>query len=214
MHTYSIDSDRRLKVLGLLGALSLIVIQLGEGLLSRFVVEGYTAAVLIPSFGAVFAGLFLAWNRYLWRWKVFQRLGIVKTPDLNGEWEGYLKTSYNGEIPESAIHVENDEESEYTKVRATLTITQQWWRMQVDLSTEQSSSMSEGGTLLVEDSRWPTLSYQYENNPGMETPDAMRLHYGTANLEYNPEGKIETLEGVYYTGPKRENHGGMKFSSD
>jgi hypothetical protein len=40
----------------------------------------------------------------------------------------------------------------------------------------------------------------------------MEMHYGTADLELKEQesgGKI--LEGVYYTGPGRQNHGKMYF---
>lgn len=214
MHSYSTDSRRRLKSVALLGALSFVVIQTSEQVLVGLSFQGFTLPVLIPSFTLVFGAIFLVCNRYIWRLDPVQSVGLVKIPNLNGKWTGYVKTSYSGTIPESQIHPDNEEESDYTKIRASLSITQQWWRIQVDLRTDGSSSHSEGATLLVEDTRWPTLSYQYENTPSVDTPDGMQLHYGTTNLQLSSEDETDVLTGAYYTGPQRENHGELYFERD
>ncbi len=211
MHTYSTDSERRLLTIGLLGAVSFAVIEIFKQSAPAVSLGGYALPVVIPSFAVVFGIAFGIYNRHIWRVGVLHTIGLVQVPDLNGEWKGYLKTSYTGDIPASATHPDNDVESEYTKISAKLTIHQRWRNIQVNLDTNQSSSTSEGATLLVDDGRWPTLSYQYKNDPNMESPDSMQLHYGTTNLEFNGQGGSETLEGAYYTGPQRENYGELYF---
>ncbi|MFZ2882519.1 MAG: hypothetical protein WA019_05595, partial [Candidatus Moraniibacteriota bacterium] len=48
----------------------------------------------IPSIPAVYGLLFLAFDRVLWKWKIFRMLGIITADDLNGEWEGTAKSSF------------------------------------------------------------------------------------------------------------------------
>ncbi|MDG5818118.1 hypothetical protein [Natronococcus sp. A-GB7] len=139
---------------------------------------------------------------------------LVSTSDLSGEWEGWIETSYDGdyEIPEEALHTDNDPDSDYTRMIGNLHITQRWRKINIHFVTYTSASDSVGATILASDGRWPTLSYQYENQPDSDTPKTMSLHHGTTNLELKKdENEDDILEGFYYTGNGRRNHGKMHF---
>jgi len=96
-------------------------------------------------------------------------------------------------------------------VKATLHIKQNWRKINVHLETHQSSSDSSGATILTNEGQWPSLSYQYENQPPPDTAETMEMHHGTTDLELKQDGAADVLEGIYYTGPSRRNYGRMKF---
>ena len=92
------------------------------------------------------------------------------------------------------------------KMEATLRIRQSWDRILVELVGPNSTSKSTGATILFDDGP-PTLTYNYDNG-GDDFHDELDQHAGTTTIEYDSE--TETLEGTYYTGPKRENYGRLE----
>ena len=68
------------------------------------------------------------------------------------------------------------------RVAATLQITQTWRKISICPETDNSESDSTGATVLTEDGRWPSLNYQYENDPDPDSASSMTRHYGTADL--------------------------------
>lgn len=210
MHSYSTDISNRPKILAGLGALCVVVI-LGVRqilpILSTEILNGFPLTA--PSFALLFGVIYTGYNRWLWRQPILRKLGLVKVPDLNGTWTGYIETSYQGEIADDVISDEDDPKSEYTRIDATLQINQRWREIEVHFEMDTSSSDSRGATIIVNENMWPSLTYQYENHPPPNTVDSMQMHHGTADLELKNDDQI--LEGVYYTGPGRENHGEMFF---
>lgn len=210
MHTYSTDNDARPKVLALLGGISLgTVLALKQFLpwFSTHFLLGITLSA--PSFALIFGLVYGGFNRYLWNHPVLHILGLVQVPDLSGHWEGFIETSYDGDISGDMISPEDDSDSTYTRIDASLDIKQHWRKISIRFKTATSSSHSQGATLLVNENVWPSLNYQYENQPPPDTPETMQMHHGTADLELRNDGTV--LEGVYYTGPGRQNHGKIYF---
>ncbi|WP_254547366.1 hypothetical protein [Halomarina pelagica] len=214
MHTYSTDNELRPKILGGIGVICYIIVGLLSAAVS-FATQNLAIGVAIgvPSWGVVFAIGLKLFDSWLWDTAPVRRLRLVKAPNLSGEWEGWIGTFYDGdiEIPEYAVHAENDPEEEYTRLTATLTVEQTWRKIGIHLKTKQSSSDSEGATILTTEGKWPSLNYQYENNPPPDTPETMQMHHGTADLELKETPDKDILEGIYYTGPGRDNHGLMWF---
>jgi hypothetical protein len=97
------------------------------------------------------------------------------------------------------------------RVAASLYIDQTWRKISVHLSTADSESDSTGATILTKEGRWPSLTYQYANEPDVDTEDSMMSHNGTADLSLKQNGEQNVLEGFYYTGPSRKNYGEMRF---
>jgi hypothetical protein len=213
LHTYSTDNDTRLKVIAGLGALSYLLIRVAQAFLS-----GLTASlplgvsVSAPSFALTWGVIYTIFNNWLWKWNVLRYLKVVQVPNLAGTWDGYLETSYQGDIPDEHISDDDDPNSNYTRLNAEIEIEQKWRKIDVHLKTDRSSSDSNAGTILINESQWPSLNYQYDNEPAPDTPSSMAMHHGTADLELNRENGDDVLEGVYYTGPGRENHGKMRFA--
>jgi len=132
-----------------------------------------------------------------WAWKIFRKIGFIKTPDLNGKWKGYLKSSF-------------DEHS--VEIEATLKIFQDWTRIKIILTTEQSSSYSETASFVIETPEGKYLSYQYINEPKSDAVNTMSIHRGTARLLFNE--KENTLNGEYYSGRNRQNFGSLYFKRE
>ncbi len=146
----------------------------------------------VPSFGGFYAALYWLFDNHVWRWRLWMNLGLLKVPDLNGKWAGYVESSYgNGSTHEVAI-----------------SIIQKWSKLSIRFETEQSRSHSISGTLTVVDLPNPELSYLYVNQPKALAPSSMEMHKGTASLEL----KGGVLEGEYYTGRGRMTSGSITLT--
>ena len=48
-----------------------------------------------PSVMGFYGLLYSIFDKYLWRLKPMRKIGLVKVPDLNGTWKGYVSSSFN-----------------------------------------------------------------------------------------------------------------------
>jgi len=134
---------------------------------------------------------------------------VTRVPDLNGEWEGWVQSSYDGEIPEEALHPDNNPTDGQRKMKAKLEIDQTWRKINIHFESRTPSD-SYGATILTDEGKWSSINYQYEN-PGSPLVEGLDMHFGTASLEFRDDGPSDILEGIYYTGPERENYGEMRL---
>ena len=191
MRLHSYDLEGRAKVTVALAVLSILLVWLLDMVLgvANFDPDWWLS---VPSFGGFYAVLHWLFDSHVWRWKLWRNVGLLKVPDLNGEWTGYVESSYgNGSIHE-----------------VTILITQKWSKLVVRFETELSLSYSISGSLKVADVVNPELSYLYVNEPKASAPDTMTIHRGTATLEL----KEDALEGDYYTGRGRMTFGSIKLT--
>lgn len=149
--------------------------------------------VSVPSFAGFYSVLYWAFDNYVWRWGLWGKLGVLRVPNLNGEWAGNVDSSYG---PNGSTHP------------VSASIVQKWSKLLVRFETEHSQSHSISGTLKINDVINPELSYLYLNQPKSLAPGSMEIHRGTANLEL----KGESLEGDYYTGRGRMTFGSIKLA--
>lgn len=210
MHTYSTDNDFRPKVYAGLALLAYGITILVEMVTTALSTVLPFAAGFVISWGLAFAVVWKAHVQWFWKTWLARVLGITRVPDFNGKWEGWIVTSYEGDIPDEALHPADDPSEDGQKMVASLDIDQTWRKINVHFETTQTPSDSNGATMLTEKGKWPSISYQYEN-PGSPLVEGLDMHFGTASLEYRDEGDTETLEGLYYTGPGRDNNGLMYF---
>lgn len=202
MHSYSTDNERW-KVYLYLGAIALVV-SLGSGWAAQRLLSQYGIATGSVSFALTSYVVYHIFSTRVWNWQLIRKAGLVKVPDFNGTWEGHLYTSYEDAEPSDTAEIEHEG---LTPMEATVTISQTWDEILVYLDGPDSTSESEGATILVE-GQWPTLTYNYEN-PGRDHHDEINPHYGTAMLDYNPEE--DSFSGIYYTGPDRKNTGRLEL---
>lgn len=95
--------------------------------------------------------------------------------------------------------------------QVTLDVVQTWRRIGVTLDAEESESHSLGASIVAECFRTVTLSYEYLNEPKALAKTTLHTHRGTARLTLRRTGKVEVLDGEYYTGRDRQNVGILHF---
>lgn len=200
-HGFSTDQPRRRRItLFAFGAAGVLIAHnLGSSIAS---LTGYSIfANLTISFVLASTVVYLVVSRVLWNlWPISKLIG--SPPDISGEWTGHLYTDTDEYDDEDVVAV-NELGHDLVKMEVALRIKQSWDQILVELDGPNSPSKSTGATILF-DHEPPTITYNYDNE-GDDFQDELDQHAGTTTVEYDPE--TETLEGTYYTGPNRENHG-------
>ena len=190
MHSYELKSRGRVAVA--LAVISVLFVWLLDVGLDT---AGYEPQwwLSVPSFGGFYAALYWLFDNHVWRWRLWRNMGLLKVPDLNGEWSGTVDSSYG---PNGTPHA------------VSISIVQRWSKLLVRFESENSHSHSISGALKVDDVANPELSYLYINQPKASAPDSMSIHRGTATLEL----KGTVLEGDYYTGRGRMTFGAIRLT--
>lgn len=209
MHTYSTDNDLRPRIIGFLGIGSfLLVLGIARMLTIVNATVPFGPNFSAPATGAVFTLVYVVFATKVWTHGVFRRLHLVKTPYFGGHWEGYIRSSYNIDDAEA------EEPNEDEKTEVEVEIEQSWRKMIVRLEGEDSSSRSLGASIITQQGR-PKLTYYYLNEPDYDAPDSYSMGYGTSSAKlYEGEGDNDedVLDGIYYTGPKRGEHGKIRLT--
>lgn len=193
MHAYTTDSsERKFVPLYIAGASVLLAWTLNRVLGStQFTIPWWIEA---PSVIGFYGLLYTVFNKYLWKLRILRTIQVVKVPDLNGTWNGYVASSFDKHA---------------TKYDAALKIFQNWTRISIVLKTNYSKSSSLIAAIVAETPGGITLSYEYLNEPMPNAKNTMHTHRGTARLTIQSNGKA--LEGEYYTGRDRQNFGILRF---
>jgi hypothetical protein len=194
MHPYATNSgERKMVIVYIIAASILLAYALHRGVISGYIPIPWW--IETPSVLGFF-GLLYAWfDRSLWRSPMFHALGIVKVPDLNGNWTGEVKSTYDGE----------------TSRTANVKIDQTWTEICIELQTDHSRSDSMVAAILFPKPGEIVLTYQYRSEPHAHARDTMHVHRGTAWLCFWREEGIDYLEGEYYSGRDRRNIGTMSL---
>jgi SMODS-associating 2TM, beta-strand rich effector domain len=188
MHGYSTDSNER-RIVPLLLALLAIALAWGS---SKSLATAHLAVPWwadAPSSIAFYGALYAVFDKYLWRNSFVRKLGLVRIPDLTGDWRGYLVTSFDGHAKQHELMIH---------------IFQSWTQIVVYLTTAVSMSRSCVAVIQVDDPEGASLIYQYQNQPLANAMKSMHMHYGTAMLRISNCG---CLEGDYYAGRDRRTIG-------
>ncbi len=194
MHPYSLDTNERKNILLGLAIFSILFAWILNKVLVYFQINlpWYLDSPSVMGFYALLFGLF---DRVCWNFKILQKIKLIKTPNLSGVWEGNLSSSFNN----------------YSKnIKATLKIFQTWTSIKILLFTQDSSSYSESASILTNNPEGILLTYQYINNPKVNTTNSMHIHRGTTRLLFN---KTDELQGDYYSGRDRKNCGTLIFKN-
>ena len=193
MHPYATDSNERKLVPGLIALLGLIAaLMLGKLLeYTEFSIPWWFDSPAVIGFYGIFYSIF---NKWLWKCKIFRKIGLVNLPNLSGSWKGYVTSSF-------------DEYSE--KYDTDFTIKQDWNRISIMGKFKMSKSYSISGSILIDDQTGITVSYDYMNEPFTQATKTMAIHRGFNRLSLSPNGK--EMSGPYYSGRGRQNIGEIKL---
>lgn len=193
MHPYSIDTGERRTLFFCFAVISIILSWKIPLLLDAYKFNP-SWGVEAPSAMFFYYVIYRVFDKWVWSWRFFRKIGVIKTPNLNGEWDGTIKTSFSGNSPES---------------KATLKIFQTWTEIKIILTTSSSKSGSKTGSMILRSPEGPCLVYQYCNKPRSDAAETMETHDGTTELLFDEE--IDGLSGEYYSGRGRQNFGSLSF---
>lgn len=153
---------------------------------------GYVVAIeAIPNLIGIpfiYKCLYKWFDKSLWKAKIIR--GYVGIPNLNGTWEGVLKSSFE----------------DGKEISMTLEIEQTWTKIRCDANFEQSSSKSNMASIFSDDYKSGILSFAFVNDSKDLTTETQKYD-GFNILEY----KEEMLTGRYFNNrpnPNAQNKGG------
>lgn len=192
MHPYSTDSDERIKMpfyfatAGILSALLLSKLLV----FMRWSVPWWLDAPAVMGFYGFYYTFF---DNVAWNW--CRKIKLIKVPNLNGSWEGYVLSSFDGHTEEKP---------------AKLEIKQSWTKISIVFKNGTSRSKSISSSITVNnEAEGVILSYEYQNEPNYDAIETMQIHRGFTRLVISRNG--EELDGQYFTGRGRLSYGTMKF---
>ncbi len=190
MHSY--EASRRTTVAGAVLTISFSLVWIVDAGLTAFgfsVPSWASVPYVVIILSGVYSIAYYVFDVRIWKLEWLRRLHLIRIPNLDGEWQGYLWSSYDelGQRYEITLHIK-----------------QRWSKILIRLDTETSRSESVSATLRT-DGQFPELSYRYMNKPKANAPDTMEAHDGTAVIELHGW----RLKGEYYTGRGRMQRGRM-----
>lgn len=188
MHDYSVDTKDRIKVISILGILSVTI----KVLINDYI-EKYMSFIEPVGTLFIFSILFAFYNYFLWRYARYIPF-LDSTPNFNGKYEGSLfssKSNFKEEIP---VHI---------------IVKQNWTKMLITLKTKTSKSCSKTSSIITKTKCDPTLLYFYQNDPHVDSDKSMEIHYGTCEHIWDKDK--QTFDATYYSGRGRKTDGFIKL---
>lgn len=130
---------------------------------------------------------------YAWKWRLFQGW-LVPFPDLNGKWEGKIKSNYTDTGTSRKVEVQ---------------IKQNFLYIVVKLTSKESISTNFCGSFNIDKDRdVKQLIYSYFNEPDSNIRERSPLHYGTTKLDISKDNM--SMTGEYWT--TRSTRGSIKLN--
>jgi hypothetical protein len=125
--------------------------------------------------------IFIAWA---WKWKMFYPW-LVPFPNLSGDWEGTIKSNWK--------------EKELEPIPIEVSITQNFFNVQVRIKTKESRSYSIGASFDIDNERgFQQLFYTYLNTPKAGVRERSEIHYGSTILNFDGFN-VTKMDGEYWT---------------
>ncbi|BDB55410.1 hypothetical protein GENT5_17150 [Flavobacterium ammoniigenes] len=125
--------------------------------------------------------IFIAWG---WKLKIFYPW-LVPFPNLSGDWEGTIKSNWK--------------EKKLEPIPIEVSITQNFFNVQVRIKTKESRSYSIGASFDIDNERgFQQLFYTYLNTPKAGVRERSEIHYGSTILNFDGF-KVTKMDGEYWT---------------
>lgn len=191
LHDYCIQGHPRAAIGRWLGVGAAVLAPLTTACLAKIPI--HSLATFTVSSGLAYAGLYWIFNNKVWRWT--EKLAVV--PDLNGKWtvDGKSMSTPDGVVTH--------------EWQGTVTITQKWDKIAIQLQTAKSRSHSESGSMFVSPTKEARLSYSYQNDPEMGEPE-LQKHQGFCEFVFDPTR--QTAVGYYFNSLGRHTFGKMTLT--
>ena len=190
MHPYATDSNERKYVPFFLAVFAVVATWGLSQLLdtTKVTVAWWFDAPSTMAFYGIFYNLF---DRKLWRIQFLHQLRLIKVPILEGEWSGYITSSFDQHTTKQDVEVR---------------IFQSWTRVGITLISKNSKSYSRLATILTDRPDGMALNYEYQNEPMPYGSPTMEIHQGAARLVLSDPN---ILAGDYYSGRGRQTIGSI-----
>jgi hypothetical protein len=188
MHTYSINSDERKTVIVLLVLISTAIV---------LITKNYVCLphwLPVPSVFAVFGALYWVFDKYVWKWPWV--IILLSTPDLNGTWIIYLKSSLDKFA---------------TEYEGRLMITQTWTKIHILMDGYKATGESKMAGIEIHTTTSFTLKWEYLSQRKPEYADKEYMHYGITKVRNEPGANTSTLIGDYYADRSRHSSGPVRI---
>jgi|WetSurMetagenome_2_1015567.scaffolds.fasta_scaffold384667_1 hypothetical protein len=182
MHDYSINISERKNIYFILAGISIGIMYIIRNTVCfiPWYIESPSPFLLFGIFSFLF-------DKILWKIQPFKY--FIKTPNMNGEYNGILKSSYD------------NFNNEY---KVTVIVKQSWTNILITLKTDTSESNSQSASIIFMNEKI-CLFYSYLNKPEIDSVDSMHIHFGTCTHVYNE--KENTFNAEYYTSRDRKTFG-------
>ena len=189
MHSYSIDRDLRVKVATILFVVAMLVSVFFSVFLGDVVIDITNGVnnskvkniiLMLNWIGAIpdlfgvsiwYAILTLFYKKVAWKWKWVKCFHGI--PDLNGDWKGKLKSSFNNK-----------------EITMIMSIEQDWNKISIKTEFPKTSSVSYSNVaaIYVDSNKGVEIFFGYENE-SQDLENGLQVHYGynILNLKNNNE---------------------------
>lgn len=141
----------------------------------------------------LYGSFYLLFDKFLWKWSILNKVGIVCVPNLNGRWKGKQRSSFQ-------------ENQKNVQVEGYLEIEQSFSTISVRAYYEKSRSESSIAAFAKLNGE-VYLFYSYDNDPNTLKHGTMQQHKGSGKIRYLP--KDNRIEGFYWN--SIGNQGDMLF---
>lgn len=188
MHTYSIDTDERSRVIFGLVTISILMFWYCNHLITVYDVP---SIINVPTPFVIFGVLYLIFDNFLWKFKIFSL--VVKTPNLIGVWDGQYISSYKGVV-----------------IPAKLKIKQTWTKIEIISENGETQSNSSMAGIFTKCGGEISLKFEYNNNSNICMEDNRPSHSGFSHLIFDKAEK--KFRGSYYNDKNRQTFGSASFT--
>jgi len=154
---------------------------------------------LLPKVAAADLLVFLVFTRWGWKLKFFQGW-LVPFPDLNGTWQGVIKTTW----------IDPKTKTSPAPIPVILTVKQTFTYISCVMRTAEMVSYSFAEDFRLDrEKQIRQLIYSYSSNPKLTVAQRSTLHYGTIMLDIINASE-RRLKGQYWTA--RETTGDVELN--
>jgi|WetSurMetagenome_2_1015567.scaffolds.fasta_scaffold116547_2 hypothetical protein len=192
MHSYSIDSNERNIIPFYIAIISIAL---------AFLIKHYTPPHLdiipIPSSFVLYGIIYKFFDKYFWTWKILVKFGVIKTPNLNGNWKMYTKSSSNN------FNIEYE---------GSLLIEQSWTKIKLIFEGDNAISYSKMASIDFVNNSIYEIKWEYLSKRKPKFVSEEYMHFGITRLKLENIINSEiTLRGDYFTDISIHRYGSVKI---
>ncbi|MDD0968503.1 MULTISPECIES: hypothetical protein [Pseudomonas] len=210
MHEYVVAHHDRKKIYYSAAILS----SLAGGIIIYVItkINGLTGlAIAGPSGAVLFFLLFLIFDLWIWKFKILYEWGIIKIPNIGGDWMAEISSGASTNKPSTA---EDTASKTQEIILANFKVHQNYSRLLIKLDTKNSESISQMASLVMVSPECFKLRYEYLAKYKRDTNSPPLMHYGVTEFTLESANSIfdSKYEASYYTELSRDSHGSIVIS--